>query len=107
VALDTRVLTFLPHHGEVLQENVRDAGLVGRFYSQQGAKARPVVVILSGSEGGLSFADSLGPKLAARGYAVFGLAYFAPPPGIEGVPTALHRTPVELLEFLQRELSVH
>jgi dienelactone hydrolase len=98
VVLDTRVLTFLPHNGDVLQEDVREAGLVGRFYSQRGATARPVVVILSGSEGGLSFADALGPKLAARGYAAFGLAYFAPPPGIEGVPTALHRIPVELLE---------
>lgn len=98
-ALDRKMLTLVQSPDNVVRENVRADGLVGALYTAKGAGKRPVVVILSGSEGGLSFADWLGPKLAAHGFTAFGLAYFAPPQSaIDGVPTALHRVPVELIE---------
>lgn len=98
-AVDRKTLTLVQSPDNVVRESVRADGLVGVFFTAKGAVKRPVVVILGGSEGGLSYADWLGPKLAARGYAAFGLAYFArPEAAIEGVPTALHRIPVELIE---------
>ncbi len=58
-----------------------------------------MIVALGGSEGGLDFADWIGPKLASRGFAVLGLAYFAPRgSAIAGVSTSLNRIPVELIE---------
>ena len=96
---DRGVVTFVPADSGVVREAVRSGGLVGVFYSLRGAKHRPVVVALSGSEGGLDVAEWLGPRLASRGFVVFGLGYFSPPgSAIDGLPTALARIPVELLE---------
>jgi dienelactone hydrolase len=55
--------------------------------------------MLGGAEGGRTFADLLGPALASRGFAAFGLVYFSPATeAIPGVATALNRIPVEELE---------
>jgi dienelactone hydrolase len=84
---------------DVVRQEVRTPGLVGVFYARRGATKRPVVVLFGGSEGGLGFAQWLGPRLAARGYAVLGVGYFtSPDQPIEGLPTALNHIPVELLE---------
>lgn len=98
-AQDRRLLTFVSNDPDVMREEVRSDGLIGVFYCKKHARKRPVVVALGGSEGGLSFADWIGPKLATRGFAVFGLNYFSPPSSaVAGVPTALKQIPVELLE---------
>src|SRR5690348_8238814 len=95
---DRKLVTSVPADSGLVREAVRSDGLVGVFYHLKGARHRPVVVALSGSEGGLDVADWIGPKLASRGFVVFGLAYFSPPgSAMDGVPTALVRIPVELL----------
>jgi dienelactone hydrolase len=95
---DRKVLSLMTSHPEVVQEDVLAEGLVGRFF-HRGAERGPALIVLGGAEGGLIFADLIGPQLAARGYAVLGVAYFAPrTEAIAGVPTALNRIPVELLE---------
>jgi dienelactone hydrolase len=95
---DRKVLSLLTSDSAVVQEEVRADGLVGRYF-HRGVERGPAVVVLGGAEGGLIFADLIGPQLAARGYAVLGIGYFAPASNaIPGLPTALNRIPVELLE---------
>ena len=95
---DRKVLSLMTSDPAVVQEEVRTDGLVGRYFHRGGTR-EPAVVVLGGAEGGLIFADLIGPQLAARGYAVLGVAYFAPAANaIAGLPTALNRIPVELLE---------
>ena len=94
-----KVLTLDPAAANVTREEVRASGLVGAIYTQAGARKRPTVIILHGAEGGLGYADWLGPKLASRGYTVFGLVYFSPASEpIKDVPAALNLIPVEDLQ---------
>jgi dienelactone hydrolase len=96
---DRKVLILVPSYPGIVGQEVRADGLVGTFYSEKGATKCPVIVILGGSEGGFTFANLFGAKLASRGYAVLGLAYFAPAENpIEGLPRALNQIPIELLE---------
>lgn len=96
---ERKTLSFVQSPAGLMREEIRRPDLVGAFYTQRGARKRPVVVILHGSEGGFGYSDWLGPMLVARGYSVFGLVYFSPSTRpVEGVPTALNRIPVELLE---------
>ncbi|MBV9881710.1 MAG: acyl-CoA thioesterase/BAAT N-terminal domain-containing protein [Sphingomonadaceae bacterium] len=98
-AEDRAALRFLASDVPVRREEVRAPGLIGAFYTAPGARARPVVVILHGSEGGFDYADWLGPMLVARGYSVFGLVYYAPHVRpVAGAPEALNGIPVESLE---------
>lgn len=99
VVRDRKILTFIFKPRGFVRESVRAGGLVGAFYYVKGAKSAPVVIALGGSEGGLDVADWLGPKLAARGIAVFGLEYFSPPSDpVAGVPSTLTEIPVELVQ---------
>jgi dienelactone hydrolase len=103
---DRKILTLSSHDPGVVREDVRSAGLVGAFYYEKNTKNRPVVVALGGSEGGLDLADWIGPKLASRGFTVFGLNYFSPPRSrAAGVPTALEHIPVESLENVRSWLK--
>lgn len=103
---DRKTLTFVASTVPVVREEVRAPGLVGAFYSERGTRGRPVVVILHGSEGGIGYADWLGPMLVARGYAVFGLVYYSPRiRPVPGVPEALNGIPVESLERVRAWLS--
>lgn len=81
-------------------EEVREGGLVGRLFSPDGSDAAPGVLVLGGSEGGLSpFAERQAALLASRGYAALALAYFRgeffEPEGAEGLPETLKRVPLE------------
>lgn len=103
---DRKTLTFLASTVPVHREEVRAPGLVGAFYSEAGTRGRPVVVILHGSEGGIGYADWLGPMLVARGYAVFGLVYYSPHiRPVPGVPEALNGIPVEAIERVRAWLA--
>ncbi|MBA3439281.1 MAG: acyl-CoA thioesterase/BAAT N-terminal domain-containing protein, partial [Pyrinomonadaceae bacterium] len=53
---------------------VRQDGLVGKFFEPQQQGRHPAVLVLSGSEGGIKELDAA--LLASRGYAAFALAYF-------------------------------
>jgi dienelactone hydrolase len=72
-------------------------GIYGRFYSPPGSAPAPGVLLLGGSEGGLSF-DATASVLASHGYPALELAYFREP----GLPQQLKRIP---LEYFQRALE--
>src|SRR5215210_1804050 len=60
---------------EVLRVEVRDGGLVGRFYAEAGASRRTGLLMLTGSGGGYPD-DYAARDLARSGYPVFAIAYF-------------------------------
>lgn len=73
------VLSFAASHSaltqELLREDVRGGGLVGRFYAAAGASRRSGVLMLTGSGGGYPD-DAAARDLARAGYPVLALAYF-------------------------------
>ncbi|MEW6212266.1 MAG: acyl-CoA thioesterase/BAAT N-terminal domain-containing protein, partial [Acidobacteriota bacterium] len=78
----------------VKAREVRDNGLIGRFYEPAGGGAHPAVLVLGGSEGGLQGSEPGAALLAAHGYAALALAYF----GMEGLPKTLELIPLEYLK---------
>lgn len=83
---------------EVRISEVREDGLVGRFYEPaQSGRRHPAVIVLGGSGGG-GVPDRIAPLLASRGYAVLALAYF----GVEPLPPKLSEVP---LEYFQRGIG--
>src|SRR6186713_3186715 len=83
---------------DVQRVEVREGGLVGRFYAAAGASRRTGVLMLTGSGGG--YAEE-GPArdLARDGYPVLALAYFrdreGQPPELE--QKALRNVPLEYI----------
>lgn len=79
------------------------------FVRPAGSKRHPVIIVLGGSEGGSSTARSLSPLLAARGYAVLGLAYYNPgyDPGdlTPGLPASFTEIPVDRLDQVRAWLA--
>ena len=72
---------------------LRGADLVGDLYLPTTAGPAPAILLLGGSEGGLNKAGARqAALLAARGYVVLHLAYFAGP----GQPNALKNIPLEI-----------
>ena len=78
-------------------------GIVGRFFLPQTPDPSAAVLVLGGSDGGLRYASSVGPHLAARGYAVLALAYFHKGP----LPNALTEIPLEYFDAAVRWLENH
>ena len=79
------------------------SGIVGRFYLPQTPDPSAAVLVLGGSDGGLGYASSLGPHLAASGYAVLALAYFHQ----GALPSALAEIPLEYFDMAVRWLENH
>jgi len=79
---------------------VSDDGLVAALYlpSTDAGKKSPAIVVLSGSDGGIASAAMYGEPLAACGYAVLALAYFA----MDGLPRDLVEIP---LEYFKRAID--
>ena len=78
-------------------------GIVGRFFLPPTPDPSAAVVVLGGSDGGLGYASSLGPRLAARGYAVLALAYFHK----GSLPSTLTEIPLEYFDAAVRWLQNH
>lgn len=81
-------------------EDVREDGLVGRLFFPSGRGPVPGVLVLGGSEGGLSpYVEREAALLASRGYAALALAYFKgeffEPEGAAGLPDTLTNIPLE------------
>jgi dienelactone hydrolase len=74
--------------------------LAGVFAAPQGARGLPTVIILHGSEGGsLDKARAAAAFYVARGFAAFGLVYFARSfEGVKGVTTDHVDIPLSLLD---------
>lgn len=69
--------------------------MIANYYAPVTNEPAPAVIMLGGSEGGLSeYADLIAAMLAARGYATLALAYF----GIGSLPQGLSRIPLEYFE---------
>lgn len=83
--------------------------LPGALYARlPGEARRPALIVLGGSEGGLSTARQIAPALASRGYAVLGLGYYAPDWGggreVPELPASFVDLPVERLAEARRWL---
>jgi dienelactone hydrolase len=76
----------------VIREPVRDLGLIGTLFSLASAAPRPGVLVVGGSDGGLS--EGMAALLASHGFAVLALAYFR----AEHLPAALVEIPLEYFE---------
>jgi dienelactone hydrolase len=75
----------------VRRESLRTAGFYGEFFSAASApERRPALLVLGGSEGGLS-GTLVAALLAAHGYPALALAYFNAP----GLPAQLLDIPLE------------
>ncbi len=93
VAARTAVRRFRPPGGRT--EEIRDAGLVGRLFLPEGSGPFPgVVVVLGGSEGGLSGSEEIAAVLSAHGFVALALAYFQMP----GLPGSLREIPLEYFD---------
>jgi hypothetical protein len=87
-----------PVEQALLQRRVDEEGLVGILYSPQGRGPLPAVLVLGGSEGGLSLSSRRAAHLAAAGFTTLALAYF----GVDPLPPVLAEIP---LEYFRRGLS--
>ena len=86
---------------------VRQPGLVGNFYSGDGDRRHPAILLLGGSEGGLGAAvDGQARLLAKEGFAVLALAYYRLP----GQPERFEQIPLETftsaLDWLKAQSAV-
>lgn len=87
--------------------DVDETGLYGRLYRPAGKVPAPGLLVLGGSEGGLSpYVGRLSALFARHGYAALALAYF----GVETLPAELARIPLEYfgeaLEWLRARPEV-
>jgi dienelactone hydrolase len=92
----------------VTSRPVRDGGLVGTLFMPPGPGPHPALLVLGGSEGGLS-TEGRARLYASRGYAALALAYFDSS-GLENLPKQLFEIPVEYfqraLEWLRSQPSI-
>jgi dienelactone hydrolase len=80
---------------------VRERGLVGTLYVPADGGRHPAVIVLNGSQGGISPPTQFPGGLASRGFVVFALGHFA----TEGLPDNLRGIPLEYFETALRWLS--
>jgi dienelactone hydrolase len=71
---------------------VKERGLQGALFIPQSDQPLPLIITLTGSNGGLS--ENKSKLLASRGFAVFALGYFA----VDGLPSDLREIPLEYFE---------
>lgn len=76
----------------VTRREIAEDGLVGTVFRPAGAGARPVIIVLNGSGGGIP--RQRAALYAAHGYTAFALGYFKAP----GLPAHISRTPLEYFE---------
>jgi dienelactone hydrolase len=76
----------------VIRREIREEGLVGTLFTPAGAGPHPVVVVLSGSTGGIN--EPRGALYASHGYQAFALGYFR----AGGLSPFITETPLEYLE---------
>lgn len=82
----------------VTKTDVRATGLYGALYAPAGARGLPLIIAISGSDGGLDTASRMGRAFSNHGYAVLALAYWRAP----GLPPAMENIP---LEYFKRAID--
>jgi dienelactone hydrolase len=85
----------------VRRREVREDGVVGTLFAPAGQARAPGVVVLGGSDGGVS--ESMAALLASRGYTSLALAYFR----FEDLPPDLMSIPLEYFERAIAWLLAH
>jgi dienelactone hydrolase len=76
----------------VTRHAVNEGGVIGTLFLPPGAGPRPAVIVLGGSDGGIS--EHRSALLASHGYAALSLAYFH----CQGLPRSLVNIPLEYFE---------
>ncbi|MGZ7069994.1 MAG: acyl-CoA thioesterase/bile acid-CoA:amino acid N-acyltransferase family protein [Methanobacterium sp.] len=94
------VLKILQH---VKIEKIEEENIIGNFYYSSKKNDLPAVLIVSGSEGGISTPDIIAGVLASHGYAALALAYFDMP----GLSPILEEIPIEYVEKAIKWLKKH
>lgn len=93
-----------PPHGDI--EVTPIAGFpYALLFRQAGKDRKPVVVILSGAEGGDEAGRRFGPQLARQGYAAVSLPYHSPNWGDAGPPPKLPELPGSVIELRVDQLA--
>lgn len=81
------------------RQEIRDSGIVGALYEPAGrGEHRPLVVLIGGSGGGMTWQRQNAAVLASHGYAALALAYFR----ADGLPAALAEIPLEYFQHAIR-----
>jgi dienelactone hydrolase len=75
----------------LLASDVREGGLLGRFFQPARGGPHPALLVFGGSGGGLGWSRQVAPLLARHGFATLALAYF----GIDPLPSELVEIPLE------------
>jgi dienelactone hydrolase len=87
----TQVVQWLLRPGSRRTE-IRDSGIVAALYQPANVQeARPLVVLIGGSGGGMTWQRVNAAVLASHGYAALAVAYFR----ADGLPAALAEVPLE------------
>lgn len=87
----------------VTSRPIREYGLVGVMFEPAAPGARPAVLVVGGSDGGMAWSRKMAALLASHGYAALALAYFAE----EGLPSTLDRIPLEYFGTALEWLAAH
>jgi dienelactone hydrolase len=87
-------LTRLRIAPEVRVESVRSGALIATLFFPDALARAPGVMVLGGSEGGLSLAEEHAALLASHGFAALAVSYFA----VAGLPPRLVQIPLEYAE---------
>jgi dienelactone hydrolase len=94
-----------PSQATTTDERPNRVGFFGEWHTPKGARHHTAILLFGGSEGGL-YATNLADTLAAHGYPVLHLAYFAEP----GLPQTLTNIPLgyfeHALEWMARRPQV-
>ena len=85
-----RLTRWLVKPGVTVRE-IRDDGIVAALYSPAASDARPLVVTLGGSGGGMTWQRTTAAVLASQGYHALAVAYF----GADGLPQHLESIALE------------
>ncbi len=80
-----------------VKRDVREQGLVATLFVPETAGPHPGVLVLGGSEGGMTYSSLKASELASHGYTTMALAYFDPA-ATDGLPTALASIPLEYID---------
>ncbi|WP_103105120.1 acyl-CoA thioesterase/bile acid-CoA:amino acid N-acyltransferase family protein [Brevibacillus reuszeri] len=85
---------------------VRENGLIGQFFYKQQAQARPAILVLGGSEGGIGSCSQFAALFASNGYPALALAYFQ----CDDLPDDIRQIPLEYvqeaIQWLKRQPAV-
>ena len=89
---ESKTLTRFLKKPEVERKEIRENGIAGVLFAPPSKTPLPVIITLSGSNGG--FSENRAKLLASHGFAVLALGYF----GAEGLPPKLQDIPLEYFE---------